>query len=423
MPNWIEVFENHQIHNVVKNCLNLIDSILEDVIPQHHMEDIQRISTVLRRLKLYLDNFEPFFNNQQNGRLDQVANYLNDVNNQMNAYKSNKQVDHINNTHSYLNNIIESFPHFHSRNFPNLRGVRENSIQYQRETEKYLQKTHNKYEEIVAKFNESTGAYDQLSSTAQQSIDQLESFLQNLQESFDDAEAKRLERFEASEKERTDNFILEKNEKTKQFNDKLREYNEGYTSLTLEIKKYNDGLRDELRTDVEIFVDELKDLKKEAQSLVNGIASDTMAKHYKEIADDEKKIKFWWNIGAVISIMGLFAFSVYTFKSIPQENVSWFSFLSKVITTATIGTLVAYCANQANKYHRSEQSNRKMQLELQAISPYLEGLNYEDKNAIKAKLAERFFGSSEPSSEPNQVALTPEAIKQITDLIKELNSK
>jgi hypothetical protein len=425
MPKWIETYENHRIHKVTTDSINFIKGLIEEGAPlPQHLEDFQKIQAIFLRLSLLLNDFDPFLWNT-NFNIDTVTDNVNNTVAQLNAYKDNKSQDYINNAISYTNNVIANYPNFHSAKVPSLRGVRETSVEYQREVSKYIEKIQEKYEQISANFNESTEAFEEISVTITEKINIFDSLIDDLNEKFEEEVSQRLQEFNNTQNERSNLYSQEADHRQTTFLCKLEEFNTKFEVTIKEISKYKEDLRESMKNDVLAIVDEIRDLRKEAQNLVNGVASDTMAKGYKSMADEERKIKFIWNTGALVSMIALFGFSLYTFKSISNENMTWFTFIAKIFTTATIGTIVAYCANQANKYHRSEQFNRRMHLELHAISPYIEGLNYDDKNAIKARLADRFFGVQDQindSTEPNnkQNNLSPEMVKQIIELIKSM---
>ena len=61
----------------------------------------------------------------------------------------------------------------------------------------------------------------------------------------------------------------------------------------------------------------------------------------------------------------------------------------------TFGILAAYAARLADKHESIERKNRKMELELAAIDPYLSELPVNTRHKIKEELASRLFAQSE----------------------------
>ena len=76
----------------------------------------------------------------------------------------------------------------------------------------------------------------------------------------------------------------------------------------------------------------------------------------------------------------------------PGEDINWASVVTKFFSFTTLGSWTAYSAKQASKHYGAESHNRKMELELASIDPYLAILPEEERNNVKKELAGKLFG-------------------------------
>jgi hypothetical protein len=76
------------------------------------------------------------------------------------------------------------------------------------------------------------------------------------------------------------------------------------------------------------------------------------------------------------------------------ENFDWTKSLIRILAAAALSYPATYAARESNKHRKLEVLNRKAELELTAINPFIELLPEQKKQAIKEKLVEKYFGNS-----------------------------
>ncbi|WP_319408817.1 hypothetical protein [uncultured Desulfosarcina sp.] len=141
--------------------------------------------------------------------------------------------------------------------------------------------------------------------------------------------------------------------------------------------------------------DYLNKRKDDAKRLLNIIANIGVTGNYNKIADDEKKtanILRWISVGFMGIGIILIIYFVYNFSKSPFD---WRILISKIGVTITLFIPAFYMARESNRHRQREIHNRKMELELASIGPYLELLPKEKQDELKAKLSEKFFGQPE----------------------------
>lgn len=68
---------------------------------------------------------------------------------------------------------------------------------------------------------------------------------------------------------------------------------------------------------------------------------------------------------------------------------------SKIFVTIAFGILAAFSVRQADKYSAIEMINRRYQLELSSIDPYLVNLPEEIQEKVKVELSKKLFGNTD----------------------------
>ena len=85
---------------------------------------------------------------------------------------------------------------------------------------------------------------------------------------------------------------------------------------------------------------------------------------------------------------------IYTIWDISGDNFDWTKSLIRILAAAALSYPATYAARESSKHRKLEVLNRKAELELTAINPFIELLPEAKKEAIKEKLVEKYFGNS-----------------------------
>ena len=94
-------------------------------------------------------------------------------------------------------------------------------------------------------------------------------------------------------------------------------------------------------------------------------------------------------------MVALVGFAIFAFVATLGQDVKWSAFGARIFVAMAFGILSAYAALQADKHQRAERKNRKTELELASISPYLHDLPIVQQHKIKEELAMRLFGQKD----------------------------
>lgn len=173
---------------------------------------------------------------------------------------------------------------------------------------------------------------------------------------------------------------------------------------------------------------ELESQLQKASELVGVIGDRAVTSGHKKAADEARgEVVFWhrvtfWSMVILILFAGSSAFGWL-------GKFDWPMFAGRVYFSVAVGVLAGYAASQASRYQQIERRNRKLELELKALEPFLQPVSPEQREQFRLKIAETFFGREEGGRESpgptNAVQLlrSKEAMEALGEAIKTVVEK
>lgn len=73
-------------------------------------------------------------------------------------------------------------------------------------------------------------------------------------------------------------------------------------------------------------------------------------------------------------------------------EIDWKPLLLKAFAAIALSVPAAYLARESSKHRAQEHSNRRISMDLKAMTPYIASLPTEEQNKIKSEVASRIFG-------------------------------
>lgn len=161
----------------------------------------------------------------------------------------------------------------------------------------------------------------------------------------------------------------------------------------------------------------------DANKLVNVIGNVGVTGNYQNIANHHKKTADIWRfvaLGFMTLISILLIFSIW---KIGDLNYDWHKAVIRIISIAILIYPATYASKESSKHRLLENANRKAELELASINPFIEILDETKKQEIKAKLVEKYFGNNQEPKLENEVGIPLDGLDKITKLITTLMKK
>jgi len=166
--------------------------------------------------------------------------------------------------------------------------------------------------------------------------------------------------------------------------------------LSTEIKQYHHQARSSAH-EADEKLNQLKRTLEKTQNLANLVAENSIKNGFNETAQSEKFSAnfFRWSAICVfligIAISGYFLHEVIVQST--QNNIIEVN-IFRIVFVILI-SIFAYCLFKESTAHRiSFNFNKKMALDIEALEPFIAGLDQKTQSRIKLKLALKFFGPS-----------------------------
>ena len=376
MSQWDDNYKNHAIHTTYQNLLILLDD--EELIS----EDIDVISILdrVRQAALYtrscLDNVIPAIVNH--GALNNANSYLQAIINGVNAFKTNKNIEHLNNTANHIDNLIAQFAAFPIPRPTVESGTFSNAIlAFKEQAEAIIVSLSQQKDQIQGQLNEVSNASSDVGQQFGHLLNKVEQQNELINKTIDDFR----EQFESYESESSEKLLT-----------KLDENKEQIDIVQSELIEQHDALSLKHKEDAEKVINTLEQKKKEASDLVQIIGNVGITGNYQNIANQEQQTADRWrNIALILMLAMVGAIALTIFVSV-ENGFDWKLALFRLMATMVLAIPAAYAAKESSKHRALENFNRKAELELASLDPFLEKLPEEKRHQIKESLTDKFFG-------------------------------
>lgn len=420
MSQWDDKFNEHAIHASIDNLTNRLEDkelISEDL---NIIEIVDRIVQAKSYAELSLQNLIPALVNH--AHLNKANSYLNSITSEVNSYISNKNIGHLNNTSAHIDNLmvqLNALPI--SKQDITEQSFTASLVEYKRLTEKSFSELKKSKDELLESVKtiktdsaEQKDKLEDLVAEIEKYDESIQTSLSSFNERFDQTEQQYSEKLD----ETTNNFENQYQRFSEDISEKLNanvaENEEKVEELLAEHKEHFSEQTDSQKLDAQAVLDELEEKKVEASNLLQIIGNIGITGNYKNIANNEKKAADNWRriaLGLMIVMVLIIGFTIFISAT---NGFDWKLALFRVGAAFVLAIPAAYAAKESAKHRSLENHNRRSELELASLDPYLEKLPKETRDKVKEELTKKFFGLN--STE--QKAEEPVSNKAIFDLLK-----
>ena len=378
--------ENHPAFQVAEQLKN---RLLSDDASQIKIEDRDFIISIIEYFesRITVVCLEPTIGDTLNRIQNQFQTALNEIN----KFLVNKNYTHINNARNHLTNtvsFINSIPFFIpkqvnlskiAKDFKNLiltdsEEIKKRLDNINKDFDVKVNNINNKFSEL----NQKASNIDQKFNEQQQKINQLFTTFQN-------------------------------------------DYNQLKLSLNEDIKKE----KEKINVENDKYLKELSNKLEEAKKIINIIGNIGVTGDYQQTAEYHRKQANLWRWISVFIMFIAVVYLAFTVLKIGQYD--WHISLLRILSITLFIYPAQYAANQSKIHREQEIYNKKMELDLAAINPFIELFDEKKKQEIKEKLVEKYFGNNAINKTESDIPITVyekftnqfiSIIKSIKDIIK-----
>jgi len=302
-------------------------------------------------------------------------------------------------------------------------GIRESVASFRQSVGQYTRAVKGEIDGLENQIDPLEGRLSELQSVIDAQRNRLDESIAEFQRQFSEAESNRSERFTSAESSRDAEYREAMTEKEGTFKGLVDSQDQRFNTLLEASEGEFSQLKESLVADSQDTLETLEEHKERAQRLVYIIADTGMAGGYQRVADEERSLARRWQLGTAVSLIGLIISAIVLFISTLYVDISLEVFLARAFVTGTFGVFAGYSARQASRHAEIERYNRRMELEIASIEPYLENLPPDIQNAIKEDFAKKVFGrEAEPSLDYSEQTTGSmfELAKMLADTIAQL---
>lgn len=152
--------------------------------------------------------------------------------------------------------------------------------------------------------------------------------------------------------------------------------------------------QEKIKLDSEETINDLERKLSDATRLVNAIGNVGVTGNYQIIANQHKDSADNWRYFAIGFMSILSILLICSIWNISDQAYDWHKAIIRIISATILIYPATYSARESNKHRRLENYNRKAELELAAINPFIEILDENKKQSIKEKLVDKYFGNN-----------------------------
>lgn len=172
---------------------------------------------------------------------------------------------------------------------------------------------------------------------------------------------------------------------------------------------------------VQAYLDDLEEKKTAAEKIVGAVAQTGMVGGYQKIANAEQKTTRVWQVVTVLSILGFVGLMLFVVPTPADGVLEWSELIGRTLAALGLGGLAAYAGKEASKHAERERHNRRIELEIASVGPFLAELPKEERDAIIKEVADRTFGrGTHPLSVDDAPATTSGLLELLRMTVSEL---
>lgn len=426
MSQWSDRIINHPVHAIIATLQQHLEQAEVLVTQQdatNAVEAVHRLKSIAGLLAARLRSLDPEIVHPQT--LTEIQTAVTNTANQVGAYVTNQNVAHLDSANTNADAILLSIAQLGALlTDPEVDSVREAVIGFRRSAGQHLRHFEDEIRPLTADVAKLKKELQQTQSEIESQRSKASTVAAEFQGQFSAAQEKRLNEFNETLKEHkarlaeietTWDEAMEK--ATSAHGENSTEvFDQFKTDSAQLLKETEEAFHAKLANHDKAAADgiaKLDEHRREAEKLVGIIGTAGVTSGYQKAANGARYATWFWQVIALGAMGWLVWIAVEMFLPIMTGNFSWPSLAGRVFVSLTIGVLAGYAAHQGTRYHDIERRNRRIELELASLGPYLASLPIEKQQEFKLQMADRMFGREEPSRDGEPAPPT-----SVSDLLK-----
>lgn len=392
----VEDFENHKVFDKIEQLKKAV--IGSDLLEFIGEEEYHYFEVVLQFIEEKMKLIVPIL--IEESELNSLSSEIESGTSNINNYLGNKNIGYINNAKNNFSSALKRIKSFIIPSNSSDFDYSKAAVNF----EQTLLKGYKSIEEINRNLQSELVQSNKLLDEQNKKIEVLEKEFASMLADMKGAFSSELQSYSAFEEESKVSYNSFMEEKGSVFNDKIKEID---TTIDGNLKQYEEWVTDDLTkyekefneqkelldTQTTDTVESLKAKLEEAKNIVDIIGNVGVTGNYQKIATEHKRTA---NIFRVIALIfmglmsGLLAYSIIELSLSGEFDL--YKSLVRILAASVLTYPAIYASRESNKHRNLETINRKLELELASLGPFIELLPEEKKIEIKGELVGKYFG-------------------------------
>lgn len=358
-------------------------------------------------------------------RLANLQNQLQSVSNELDAFNSNGNAQHLVNAANNCDNVLGQVAGLPAVVLSEDVGeIREDIASFRKSAAGYLRGVDSEAKNLHNSLKKSGERADELTREIQDQKGRLDQAIAQFQQQSQDTVSKQQNQATEILNQQQAQFSDAQEKRANQFQDELRKTTDELDKAVEKAGQTVDGLVERVTREADQLIEgtsgksddlmaQLEEKLEEARRIVNVVGNVGMTGDYQRNAEAQRKAADRWRWAAI----GLFVLAAAMVALLLGFFAPTELGVAPTIRRAVIALILvvpAYYAAQQSRDHRAlERRYRSMELELASMNPYLELLPEELQQAVKAELAARYFGGLDGEAPPLVVDSRLDVIRRL----------
>lgn len=398
---YLSRFRQHNVHATLQAILDSLAPVLatSSGFPPDALERAARLQRGVQKAKQLLESADASLVSGQ--VLEEAKNAANATLQQVNNFKGNKNIAHLNTANDNLDTGVLT---------PLMRMPR---VETPADVSSVFKAVDNERERVQAALRALTEQTESARKTLEgvlssesgikDAIRKQEERLNALIAQSDKVVAQFNERSTAAERDRDSKFVAELATLHNSIADRIKNASDQFA-----------GDRQQLQSSATDLLTEMQNYKSQAASLAHVIGEIGAASPFDKMATKDRRAAGWLRLIAGVFFAGMVATVVWTALHLVSVSGSTIGYMVFRYMTALIFAIPGYYfAREAAKFQSEADRNRRLQLELASVGPFIDVLDAQKKATLREELARKYFSGVTVAPEKIEKAVDPNKLVEL----------
>ncbi|MEP2300335.1 MAG: hypothetical protein ABJJ39_08965, partial [Kangiellaceae bacterium] len=412
---WTEKFETHALVGVWDSLVSLVEEEwLDEKAGESSLEDVARLRKVVSHLNGIFESIDPEITPFTH--LTTIQKSAQGCINELNAFKGNLNVGHIQNANNNSDQLLLLFTQLPAASYAvSPQNIKKSVSAYTNTISSFIKTYRKKSDDIVKGLVSEAEFISTKIEERKAELAKVEAELKSVQQTIQQQTTELNSQFQASQSERDSKF-----EKTlSSFTSKTEKNIESYSEKA-------DKEFESLATKSGKIIEVLVNFQDDASKVYNVTINTLQGGAYSSYANDEKSVANKYRFYAsVLMLLGV-SFLVLPELRLIFENgnyvFDWVKVVGRVPLSLVVFVPAFYFAKESGKHRVNEITNRRRQHILTTLDPYVELMKDENAEELRVHVAKTVFSEGVPSNDSKENE-TGNLISQLANLAKQIKNK